>query len=340
MGIRSTSMAGLRLAALFVIVAVVTCNVEDSTASYRLDDSMSAVMPLNEFVDMGEAVDPAAANSAANAAESEAATATDKAKNAANSAEAAERDAQDKVNQADSQANADQTKISDAKTEEDKLKAAKRKSEQDEALAKKDEADAAKTGAKVAAEVKLTDAEKQELAGARAKKGGLRSAMDSATLAYKKNEHRIRQLTGAVDKNMSLEAHEKQQREAAAHKADESQQLADRAQEAKKRAEDELSRAKAKEDKAKADLDKEQKALQETEAASAKAQAELKIALANGTASKEMIAEAARLKAKVATQLDATNRAKDKLVAAESETKQKASESKKASDKAGALDRL
>merc|ERR1711935_1052131 len=93
-------------------------------------------------------------------------------------------------------------------------------------------------------------------------------------------------------------------------------------------------------DKAKADLDKEQKALQETEAASAKAQAELKIALANGTASKEMIAEAARLKAKVATQLDATNRAKDKLVAAESETKQKASESKKASDKAGALDRL
>merc|ERR1712166_932088 len=61
MGIRSTSMAGLRLAALFVIVAVVTCNVEDSTASYRLDDSMSAVMPLNEFVDMGEAVDPAAA---------------------------------------------------------------------------------------------------------------------------------------------------------------------------------------------------------------------------------------------------------------------------------------
>merc|ERR1712166_1275627 len=109
MGIRSTSMAGLRLAALFVIVAVVTCNVEDSTASYRLDDSMSAVMPLNEFVDMGEAVDPAAANSAANAAESEAATATDK------------------VNQADSQANADQTKISDAKTEEDKLKAAKRK---------------------------------------------------------------------------------------------------------------------------------------------------------------------------------------------------------------------
>merc|ERR1711865_1362121 len=104
MGIRSTSMAGLRLAALFVIVAVVTCNVEDSTASYRLDDSMSAVMPLNEFVDMGEAVDPAAANSAANAAE---------------------RDAQDKVNQADSQANADQTKISDAKTEEDKLKAAR-----------------------------------------------------------------------------------------------------------------------------------------------------------------------------------------------------------------------
>merc|ERR1711957_726931 len=99
-------------AALFVIVAVVTCNVEDSTASYRLDDSMSAVMPLNEFVDMGEAVDPAAANSAAN------------------TAEAAERDAQDKVNQADSQANADQTKISDAKTEEDKLKAAKRKSEQ------------------------------------------------------------------------------------------------------------------------------------------------------------------------------------------------------------------
>merc|ERR1711865_973005 len=83
MGIRSTSMAGLRLAALFVIVAVVTCNVEDSTASYRLDDSMSAVMPLNEFVDMGEAVDPAASNSAANAAESEAATATDKAKNAA-----------------------------------------------------------------------------------------------------------------------------------------------------------------------------------------------------------------------------------------------------------------
>merc|ERR1712166_1066426 len=227
MGIRSTSMAGLRLAALFVIVAVVTCNVEDSTASYRLDDSMSAVMPLNEFVDMGEAVDPAAANSAANAAESEAATATDKAKNAANTAEAAERDAQDKVNQADSQANADQTKISDAKTEEDKLKAAKRKSEQDEALAKKDEADAArkketanrdltkatrdeqtaKAGAKVAAEVKLTDAEKQELADARAKKGGLRSAMDSATLAYKKNEHRIRQLTGAVDKNMSLEAH-------------------------------------------------------------------------------------------------------------------------------------
>merc|ERR1719345_305437 len=138
---------------------------------------------------------------------------------------------------------------------------------------------------------------------------------------------------------MSLEAHEKQQREAAAHKADESQQLADRAQEAK-RAEDELARAKAKEDKAKADLDKEQKALQETEAASAKAQAELKIALANGTASKEMIAEAARLKAKVATQLDATNRAKDKLVAAESETKQKASESKKPSDKAGALDRL
>merc|ERR1711957_897499 len=284
-------------AALFVIVAVVTCNVEDSTASYRLDDSMSAVMPLNEFVDMGEAVDPAAANSAA----------TDKAKNAANPAEAAERDAQDKVNQADSQANADQTKISDAKTEEDKLKAAKRKSEQDEALAKKDEADAArkketanrdltkatrdeqtakadaaKAGAKVAAEVKLTDAEKQELADARAKKGGLRSAMDSATLAYKKNEHRIRQLTGAVDKNMSLEAHEKQQREAAAHKADESQQLADRAQEAKKRAEDELARAKAKEDKAKADLDKEQKALQETEAASAKAQAELKIAFANG----------------------------------------------------------
>merc|ERR1711957_889782 len=151
---------------------------------------------------------------------------------------------------------------------------------------------------------------------------------------------RIRQLTGAVDKNMSLEAHEKQQREAAAHKADESQQLADRAQEAKKRAEDELARAKAKEDKAKADLDKEQKALQETEATSAKAQAELKIALANGTASKEMIVEAARLKAKVATQLDATNRAKDKLVAAESETKQKASESKKASDKAGALDRL
>merc|ERR1711957_618603 len=293
MGIRSTSMAGLRLAALFVIVAVVTCNVEDSTASYRLDDSMSAVMPLNEFVDMGEAVDPAAANSAANAAESEAATATDKAKNAANTAEAAERDAQDKVNQADSQANADQTKISDAKT-------AERKSEQDEALAKKDEADAArkketanrdltkatrdeqtakadaaKAGAKVAAEVKLTDAEKQELADARAKKGGLRSAMDSATLAYKKNEHRIRQLTGAVDKNMSLEAHEKQQREAAAHKADEPQQLADRAQEAKKRAEDELARAKAKEDKAKADLDKEQKALQETEAASAKAQAEL-----------------------------------------------------------------
>merc|ERR1712195_252145 len=198
MGIRSTSMAGLRLAALFVIVAVVTCNVEDSTASYRLDDSMSAVMPLNEFVDMGEAVDPAAA---------------------------AERDAQDKVNQADSQANADQTKISDAKTEEDKLKAAKRKTEQDEALAKKDaadaerkketanrdltkatrdeqtaKADAAKAGAKVAAEVKLTDAEKQELADARAKKGGLRSAMDSATLAYKKNEHRIRQLTGAVDK--------------------------------------------------------------------------------------------------------------------------------------------
>merc|ERR1711957_160536 len=282
MGIRSTSMAGLRLAALFVIVAVVTCNVEDSTASYRLDDSMSAVMPLNEFVDMGEAVDPAAANSAANAAESEAATATDKAKNAANTAEAAERDAQDKVNQADSQANADQTKISDAKTEGDKLKAAKRKSEQDEALAKKDEADAArkketanrdltkatrdeqtakadaaKAGAKVAAEVKLTDAEKQELADARAKKGGLRSAMDSATLAYKKNEHRIRQLTGAVDKNMSLDAHEKQQREAAAHKADEPQQLADRAQEAKKRAEDELARAKAKEDKAKADLDKE-----------------------------------------------------------------------------------
>merc|ERR1711865_791041 len=133
MGIRSTSMAGLRLAALFVIVAVVTCNVEDSTASYRLDDSMSAVMPLNEFVDMGEAVDPAAANSAANAAESEAATATDKVKNA------------------DSQANADQTKISDAKTEEDKLKAAKRKRE-------------------------------------------------------------------AVDKNMSLEAHEKQQREAAANR--------------------------------------------------------------------------------------------------------------------------
>merc|ERR1711957_728992 len=121
-------------AALFVIVAVVTCNVEDSTASYRLDDSMSAVMPLNEFVDMGEAVDPAAANSAANAAESEAATATDKAKNAANTAEAAERDAQDKVNQADSQANADQTKISDAKTEEDKEQKALQETEQDEAL--------------------------------------------------------------------------------------------------------------------------------------------------------------------------------------------------------------